>query len=393
MKRLLLLILFTSTFSYALKAQTNDNIKIHYSSYVKYILPNSLFYDDYYEVAMPPPVYSRNIGLIKTYNKSQLSLGASIGGIMFHNKHGFGRWFDGFEEELDGYTSTGTQLKGFWAEYAYSVLDGKWGLFQPYYRYEYEKLTKHDFYWTTNHDEYYVSDSRTQFRNGLGISWTSNTLWNKIQFNLKYGMDYIREFTWHIGRQGEANYYETTLTKEDNFFDSHIYLGINYVLNHNKKEPSTDTKLRKGVRIKHNVFLFSLSTQFTLSKGNTTFGGGVFGNVNWFVQRQGVNTTFAGKGINLFVQESFNTDKKVKTFIELQFSHIISYPKFETPTDYQHEYYDFIFTTSLGIKRKFLKKAFVECSLDHLFMHQTPYTTNGINQMAWSLSMAIGYQF
>jgi len=392
MKKCILLTLFICASSFALKAQTTDHFKIHYSSNI-----NGFFNGEHQEFPRSTlngslNYYARNIGLIKTHKKSQLGIGISLGGSR-GGRVGFGHWRPDDDDIERGYTATGAQLKGFWAEYAYSVLDSKWGLFQPYYRYEYEKLTKQDFYWPTNNDEYYVSDSRTQFRNGLGISWTSNTLWNRIQFNLKYGMDYIREFTWHVGRQGEWNHYETTLTKEENFFDSHVYLGINYVLNNKEKESSVYSKLKKGIRIQRSIALGNISPQLTLSKGTTTFGVGAFVIIPSYDERDDINSSFGGKGINFFVQESFKTDKKVKPFIELQFSHIISYPKYESPEYYMHEYYDFVYTTSFGIKRSFLKKAFIECSLDHLFLHQTPYETESVNQMNWSLSMAIGYQF
>ena len=393
MKKFILLILVICTSSFTLKAQTANQIKIHYASYVKYIIPDYIAYD-YYDTGSAPSVYSRNIGLIKTYNKSQLSLGFSLGGIQFHNKHGFGYWHDGIEGErqIGGYTSTGAQLKGFWAEYAYSVLDSKWGLFQPYYRYEYEKLTKHDFYFIDLTDHYYVSDSRTQFRNGLGISWTSNTLWNKIQFNLKYGMDYIREFTSHRGIRDDFDFYETTLTKEENFFDSHVYLGINYILNNKEKESTIGSKLKKGIRIQRNLFLNNISTQLTLSKGTTTFGLGAFVNILDINHDWDIIGNSLGTGINLFVQENFKTDRRIEPYLELQLSHIIQFPEIYHASD-MDESYDFIYTTSFGLKTSFLKKAFVECSLDHLFVHQTPYTTNALNQMGWTLSTAIGYQF
>lgn len=391
MKKFILLILVICTSSFTLNAQTTDNFKIHYSSNVKYAIPNSLFYADNYSLGDAPPVYARNIGLIKTHKKSQFGLGISLGGSR-GGREGFGHWIPDDDDIERGYTATGAQLKGFWAEYAYSVLDNKWGLFQPYYRYEYEKLTKQDFYFIDLTDHYYVSDSRTQFRNGLGISWTSNTLWNKIQFNLKYGMDYIREFTSHRGIRDDFDFYETTLTKEENFFDSHVYLGINYVLYNKEKEPNLDSKLKKGIRIQSNIALQNISSQLTLSKGTTTFGVGAFVIIPRYNERDDINSSFGGKGINFFVQENFKTDKKIKPFIELQFSHIISYPKYETPEYYKHEYYDFLYTTSFGIKRSILKKAFIECSLDHVFLHQTPYEMESVNKMGWSLSMAIGYQ-
>jgi len=391
MKKTILLTILVTFYSLSLKAQTTDNFKIHYSSNIK-----GFFNGEHQEFPRSTlngslNYYARNIGLIKTHKKSQLGIGISLGGSR-GGRVGFGHWRPDDDDIERGYTATGAQLKGFWAEYAYSVLESKWGLFQPYYRYEYEKLTKHDFYWTTNNDEYYVSDSRTQFRNGLGISWTSNTLWNRIQFNLKYGMDYIREFTWHRGIRDDFDFYETTLTEEDNFYDSHIYLGINYILNNKEKESTIGSKLKKGIRIQRNLFLNNISTQFTLSKGTTTYGIGAFVNILDINHDWDIIGNSLGTGINLFVQENFKTKRRIKPYIELQLSHIIQFPEIYHASD-MDESYDFIYTTSFGLKTSFLKKAFVECSLDHLFMHQTPYTTNGINQMAWTLSTAIGYQF
>ena len=254
------------------------------------------------------------IGLSKEIKKGELSAGISIGTIPQGSK-GFGEKYWWSAEDYD-YPEVSHQLSGFWFEYNYPVANFLKGDLAMFYKYHYNHL-EHGGYEgsvTSPEDHIYTKAIRTQYRNGLGLSWDSRALNDRFKIGFKVGIDF---------RQESVISQRNTAITQSSRFTSPITqkLSLSYKLKPSLKEMQI-TQFRKGILLNSTNIEDGLNTTknvyFTLNRNNTIngFGVSVYRDINRKTEDVGISNI----GLTYYLQHKIKVYKKVNLYAGLNAS-------------------------------------------------------------------------